>query len=44
MDRGMPRVTRGVREKSLNWFLLGLLSSVLLLFIVISISQVVGEG
>lgn len=39
----MPKVTHGVRKKSLDWFLLGLLSSPLLLF-AISISQVMGEG
>lgn len=40
----MPRVPRGVRERSLDWFLLGLWSPVLLFVAVISISQVVGEG
>lgn len=39
----MPKVTHGVRKKSLDGFLLGLLSSPLLLF-AISISQVMGEG
>lgn len=35
----MPRVPRGVREKSLDWFLLGLWSPVLLFVAVISIHR-----
>ena len=40
----MPKVTHGVRGWRLHWLLLGLSSSSLLEFVVVSISQVPGEG